>query len=206
MRISILANNPEFIKNNKRLIQQHATDSDIFASIKFKYIEPLLGLPIKRHDIYFRSDSNNFVFGLDDYRHLLEKAGGHTNTYLINDSERPDNDTANDTRGMIFQHFDKGLIERHLWSLRNEPVFEIITRYALADGQLNMRCLSTGLTVDLHYCLKYPDAELFLLGFFEPGNRKVLKEGKIIRETYFHDFEVERKLLEGVTRNTQLIH
>ena len=206
MRISILANNPEFIANKWDVIERHALESDIFISIKFKYIAPLLELPIRRHDIHFRSNSDNFVFGLDDYRHLLEKAGRHTNTYLINDSERPDADTENDTQGMTFQHFDKGHIERHLWSFRNEPVFETITQYAISDGRLDMRRLSTGLTVVLHYFLKYPAAELYLLGFFESGNRKVLKEGKTIRETVFHDFETERKILESVTRNTHLIH
>ena len=206
MRISILANNPEFIERKWHVIERHALESDIFISIKFKYIAPLLELPIKRHDILFRSNPDNFVFGLDDYRHLLEKAGKLTNIYLINDSERPDADTENNTQGMNFQHFDKYQIEQHLWSFRNEPVFDTIARYAIPDGRLDMRRLSTGLIVVLHYYLKNLAAELCLLGFFENGNRKVLKDGKTIRETVFHDFEIERKILEGVTRNTHLIH
>jgi hypothetical protein len=206
MRISILSNNPEFTNQHGGVIERYAVDSDIFVSIKLKYIEPLLGLPIKRHDIHFRSDSKNFVFGLDDYRHLLEKVCSNTNFYLINDSDRLDHDTANDTKGIQFQHFDKGPIERHLGSFREGPVFEGISRYAQSEGQLDMRRISTGFMVILHYSLQYPEAKLHLLGFFESGNRKVLKEGKIIRETHFHDFEEERKLLGSLVGNAQMIH
>jgi hypothetical protein len=205
MRISILANNPVFIEQHGGLIERHAHDSDIFVSIKLKYIEPLLGLPIRRHDIHFRSDSRNFIFGLDDYRHLLKIACSRSNFYLINDSEHPDHDTANDTQGIRFKHFDKGRIEWHLGTLGGPPVPAIIKRHTLPDGRLDMRRFSTGLMVILHYSLEYPDADLHLLGFYERGNRKVLKEGRILRETHFHDFEEERMLLETEVGNIRLI-
>jgi len=201
-----MANNPLFIEEHGELIERYALDSDIFVSIKLKYIEPLLGLPIRRHDIHFRSNAQNFIFGLDDYRHLLLKIRRSTNFYLINDSERTDLDTANDTQGIRFHHFDKDKIERHLMSFREGPVSDIITRHSCSDGRLDMRRISTGLMVILHYSLKYPDANLRLLGFFESGNRMVLKEGRTLRETHFHDFEEERRLLESVARNIRLIH
>lgn len=206
MQISILANNPNFIERNGALIRQHALDSDIIASIKFKFIEPLLELPIKRHDIYFRSDPRNFLFGLEDYRHLIGKVVQERDIYLINDSERPDFDTANDTQGIRFIPFDKGPIEMLLASFENEPVFETIVMYAGSEHGLDMRRLSTGLLVVLHYSLKYPEAMLYLLGFFERGNQKVLKDGRTIRDASFHDFDVERRILQALAANVRLIN
>lgn len=206
IRISILANNPDFIVRNGPLIAQHAVDSDIFVSIKFKFIEPLLGLPIRRHDIYFRSDPQNFVFGLEDYRHLAGRIGKDANIYLINDSERADNDTSNDSAGLFFMPFDREPIVAHLLSFQKHSVFETIARYAIREERLDPRRLSTGLTVILHYSLAYPNARILLLGFYEKENRTVLKDGKILRDTSFHDFEEERKILEAVTGNTVWIH
>lgn len=206
LKICILANNPGFIGRNRPLIERYAVDSDIFVSIKFKFIEPLLELPIRRHDIYFRSDPNNFIFGLEDYRHLAGRIGKEANIYLINDSDRADNDTSNNTEGLTFRPFDKEPILTHLMSFQNESIFDTITRYAVRDGRLETRRLSTGLTVILHYSLAYPKANILLLGFYESENRTVLKDGGILRDTSFHDFEEERKILEGVTRNTILVH
>lgn len=206
IRISILANNPDFIVRNGPLIAQHAVDSDIFVSIKFKFIEPLLGLPIRRHDIHFRSDPQNFVFGLEDYRHLAARIGKAAYIYLINDSDRADNDTSNDREGLDFMPFDRAPIISHLMSFQDESIFETITRYAMQEGRLEPRRLSTGLTVILHYALAYPTARILLLGFYEKKNRTVLKDGKILRDTSFHDFEEERKILEAVTGNTVWIH
>ena len=206
MQIAILANNASFIEGNMPLVRQYAVESDIVASIKFKFVDRLLGLPIRRHEIYFRSNPENHVFGLDDHRHLIGSLKAGTRISLINDSPRADEDTANDTRGLAFHPFDRQPIVDHLMSFRTHPVFETIARYALVDGRLDQRRLSTGFTVVLHYALTYPEATIALLGFYERGNRKVLKDGGAIRDTAFHDFDVERTIVEAVTTNTLLIH
>lgn len=198
MDIVILANNPLFIEKNRSLIREHAASADLFVSIKFKFLDTVLDLGLKRHDIYFRSNQSNFVFGLDDYRALAGRLGVGTRVFLINDSDLPDHELKNDPIGFELLPFDTGPILRYLTAVRNEPVFGELRRFMSPDESLDVTLISTGFIIILHHLLLYPDSRISLLGFYEHGNQKVMKEGRFIRETTHHDFGSEKRIIQAI--------
>jgi|688.fasta_scaffold190720_2 hypothetical protein len=198
MDIVILANNPLFIEKNRSLIREYATSAGLFVSIKFKFLDAVIDLGLKRHDIYFRSNPSNFVFGLDDYRALADRLGIGTRIFLINDSELPDHELKNDPIGIEFLSFDTGPVLRYLTGFRNEPVYEELRRFMSLGECLDVTLLSTGFIVILHHLLQYPDSRIVLLGFYEQGNQRVMKEGRFIRDTIHHDFGCEKRVLQKI--------
>lgn len=198
MDIAILANNPLFIENNRSLVRQYAVSADLFVSIKFKYLDVVVDLGLDHHDVYFRSNPLNFVFGLDDYRNLAGRLSSGTRIYLINDSGLSNNEIKNEPIEFELLPFDTGPVLRFLMDFRNEPVFEELRRFMSPDGNLDVTRLSTGFIVILHHLIHYPDSRIVLLGFYEEGNQKVLKEGLFVRETTHHDFGSEKRILQSI--------
>ena len=60
---------------------------------------------------------------------------------------------------------------------------------------INFSKFSTGFITILNYFLKYPDEEIILLGFYQKGNRSVVKEGGVIRQTFYHNFDDEKIII-----------
>ena len=82
MTIVILANNPIFIEKHENLIKNHARNGDIFVSIKFKYVNLVIDQQLNQHDIYFRLNNQNFIFGFNDYHQaFLGKLKSNTSLY-----------------------------------------------------------------------------------------------------------------------------
>ncbi len=192
--ITILANNPNWVNSNKKLIRELATNSDIFVLIKFKFFELTSDLDLKKQDIYFRLNIINSILGVDDfYPKIISQLKPNTNLYLVSNihsSGKQFPDVIKD--GLDFTYIDLNPIIQLLLSYKDKPIFNKIKNYLFINNNLDTNRLSTGFLVILYYYLKYPDSTITLLGFFR--DRTVLKEG--LRVSYSsHNFFDEKEIL-----------
>lgn len=206
MDIIILANNPKFIESNSKLIESYALKSDIFALIKLKYFHIVKNLNLNKLDIFFRTNEENFIFGLNDYIPSVEKTNVISNVYLINETQNFEKKNLVGLENLDLNLIDLELIFNYLQKIQDNKVYEILKKYLIINNQISIKYLSTGFLVILWYSLMYPQQTITLLGFYEKGNQKVLKEGKIIRETFFHNFEDEKNIIWEINKNLKFIN
>jgi hypothetical protein len=205
MSIVILSNNPSFIDKNNNLIKKYAIESEVFGLIKLKYFDIIKDINLKHHDIFFRSDKNGFIFGFNDYKNMLNKLNKNSKIYLINNFNN-NNILFNGNENINFEYFDLSPIINFLLSYSEHPIFNIIKKYLFVNNKINITYLSTGFVIILNYFLKYPNTQITLLGFYEKNNQKVLKEGKIIKETTHHNFEDEKNMIQALIPNIIFIN
>jgi hypothetical protein len=205
MSIVILSNNPTFIDKNNDLIKKYAIESEVFGSIKLKYFEVIKNINLKQHDIFFRSNKDGFIFGLDDYINTLNNLNKNSKIYLIKNIEN-NNIFFKEHKNINFKYFDLLPVINFLLLKSKHPIFNIIKKYLFIDDKISISHLSTGFIIILNYFLKYPKKEIILLGFYEKNNQKVLKEGKIIKETTYHNFEDEKNMIQALIPNIIFIN
>jgi hypothetical protein len=208
MTIVILANNPIFIEKHENLIKNYACHSDIFVSIKFKYVNLVLDQQLKQHDIYFRLNNQNFIFGFNDYHHaFLGKLKPNTSLFLISNITNGVFEKFDDTSYKTFDFtlFDYDPFISYLKSFEKTSIFKKIDNLIFINNLLDTNKLSTGFWVALKYYLLFPNAKIQLLGFYELGNQTVLKEGKRISVSS-HQFQVEKEILIYLAPNLIFIN
>jgi hypothetical protein len=198
MSIVILANNPHFIKKNEIFIKNYANKSKIFVSIKFKFIDLITSEKINNHDIIFRTNEENFIWGIQDGKNVSKN--DNINLYLITENTNlPHSD-------YDFQLIDLDKISNFLISFKNDKIFKLIKKYLFINNIQRFSKFSTGFITIIDYFLRFPNEKIILLGFYELGNQSVIKEGGIMRETTYHNFQDEKEILEKLIPNISFIN
>jgi hypothetical protein len=208
MTIVILANNPIFIERCDNLIKNHARNADIFVSIKFKYVNLVIDQQLNQHDIYFRLNNQNFIFGFNDYHQaFLGILKPNTSLYLISNITNGVFEKFDDTlyKTFDFTLFDYEPLITYLKSFEKKPIFNKLNNLLFINNLLDTNKLSTGFWVALKYYLTFPKARIQLLGFYELGNQTVMKEGKRISVSS-HQFQVEKEILNYLAPNLIFIN
>ena len=208
MNIVVLANNPIFIVKHENLIKSHARNSDIFVSIKFKYVNLIIDQDLNQHDIYFRLNNQNFIFGFNDYhKEFITKLKSNTSLFLISNITNGILEKYDSTpyQGVDFSMFDYEPFVSYLRSFKSKSIYKKISKLLFINDLLDTNQLSTGFWVALKYYLTFPTAKIQLLGFYEKGNQTVLKEGKRISVSG-HQFQVEKEILNSLAPNLIFIN
>ena len=200
MTIVILANNPVFIKENQSIINKYIDLSDIMVSIKFKYADIFIDRDLKKHDIYFRVNNQNFIFGLNDYYHeMINKLHSTTSLFLVSNINKGENQVFDFEKHpeINFRSFEYESILSYLLNFENTSIFKKLEKILFLEGCIDTNKLSTGFLVILKYYLQFPEAKIILLGYYEEGNQVVLKEGKRLSLSS-HQFQDERIILNHI--------